>query len=61
MVLIEIVKKPVQSLRFFLPLGVVPGLLQQLRIGDGRVEARAQGLHSQVLPYVQVLHYVHNH
>jgi hypothetical protein len=39
LVFIEIVKTPVQSLRFFEPLGVVPGSLQQLRVGDGRVEA----------------------
>ena len=37
-VLIVIIKYFVQSLRFFVPLGEVPDLLQQLRVGDGRVE-----------------------
>ena len=36
-----ILKTPVQSLRFFELLGVVPDPLQQLRVGDSRVEARA--------------------
>ena len=38
--LLIVIKHSVQSLRLFVPLGAVPGSLQQLRVGDGRVEAR---------------------
>ena len=48
-----------QSLRFSVPLGEVPDLLQQLRVGDGRVEVLALGLHAQLLLHTQVLQNVH--
>ena len=50
-----------QSLRFSVPLGEVPDLLQQLRVGYGRVEVLAQGLHAPLLLHSQVLQYVHGH
>ena len=48
-----------QSLRFSVPLGEVTDLLQQLRVGDGRVEVLALGLHAQLLLHAQVLQNVH--
>ena len=57
--LIVIIKHSVQSLSLFVPLGEVPDVLLQLRVGDGRIEVLVKGLDAQLLPSVQILQYAH--
>ena len=57
--LLIVIKHSVQSLRLFVPLGEVPDLLLQLRVGDGRIEVLVKGLDAQLFPPVQILQYAH--
>ena len=57
--LLIVIKHSVQSLRLFGPLGEVPDLLLQLRVGDGRIEVLVKGLDAQLFPPVQILQYAH--
>ena len=57
--LLIVIKHSVQSLRLFVPLGEVPDVLLQLRVGDGRIEVLVKGLDAQLFPPVQILQYAH--